>query len=327
MVLPSRRGKATSSVHSGILQARCLHPEGMARKARILAVDDKKANLVALDAILYAEYDLVFAESGAEALAVLQARQDIDLVLMDVQMPDLDGFETAARIKKIEGCNELPIIFITAIFTEDPWVKKGYEVGGIDYFSKPFDPEILKLKIAMYASFRLRSQFLKERELHLKESEELLRVGRKLSTVLESLPVGVLIADPEGRICQVTEEVARILNTGSTDPDSYGELLGWWDTAGKMLKNHGGPLARALQHGESTHSERVTIRRFNGAAKTIVASASPLRGLDRRIVGAVVLIQDLTETKKIEEDLEKRVTNLISLGVELEESNSTPTRP
>lgn len=292
----------------------------MARKANILAVDDKKANLVALDAILHTEYELVFAQSGHEALSILERRRDIDLVLMDVQMPDLDGFETAARIKEIAGYGDIPIIFITAIFTENPWVRKGYEVGGIDYFSKPFDPEILKLKIAVYASFRLRAQFLKERELHLKESEELLRVGRKLSSVLESLPVGVLIADPDGRICQITEEVARILNTDATDADSYGELLGWWDTAGRMLKNHGGPLARALQRGESTHSEGVQIRRFNGTAKTIVASAFPLRGLDRRIVGAVILIQDLTETRKIEEDLEKRVTNLISLGVELEES-------
>lgn len=292
----------------------------MGRKANILAVDDRRANLVALDAILHGDYELVFAESGQEALSVLESRRDIDVVLMDVQMPDLDGFETAARIKKMEGCSDLPIIFVTAIFTENPWIKKGYEVGGIDYFSKPFDPEILKLKVSVYASFRLKAQFLKERELHLRESEELLRVGRKLSSVLESLPVGVLIADPDGRICQITEEVSRILNTDSTDADCYGELLGWWDTAGKMLKNHGGPLARALQHGASTHSEPVRIRRFNGAAKTIVASALPLRGLDGRIVGAVILIQDLTETRKIEEDLEKRVTNLISLGVELEES-------
>jgi PAS domain S-box-containing protein len=292
----------------------------MGRKANILAVDDRRANLVALDAILHGDYDLVFAESGQEALRILEGRRDIDVVLMDVQMPDLDGFETAARIKKMEGCSDLPIIFVTAIFTENPWIKKGYAVGGIDYFSKPFDPEILKLKVSVYASFRLKAQFLKERELHLRESEELLRVGRKLSSVLESLPVGVLIADPDGRICQITEEVSRILNTDSTDADCYGELLGWWDTAGKMLKDHDGPLSRALQHGASTHSEPVRIRRFNGAAKTIVASALPLRGLDGRIVGAVILIQDLTETRKIEEDLEKRVTNLISLGVELEES-------
>jgi PAS domain S-box-containing protein len=290
------------------------------RKANILVVDDKRANLLAMDSVLGQEHNVVYAESGEEAIALLHTRRDVDLILMDVQMPGLDGFETASQIKQMEGYGDIPIIFVTAIFTEDPWIKRGYEVGGIDYFSKPFDPEILRLKVAVYASFRLKASFLKERELHIRESEELLRVGRKLSTLLESLPVGVLIADPDGRICQTTEEVSRILNTQSTEADCYGEILGWWDTAGKTLKDTNGPLARALQKGESSHSERIQIRQFNGRVKAIFASASPLRGLDGRIVGAVILIQDLTETKKIEEDLENRVSKLISLGVELEES-------
>ena len=292
----------------------------MPRKANVLAVDDKRANLIALDGLLYADYNVIFAESGEAAIGILEKRTDIDLVLMDVQMPGMDGFETATHIKKMEAHKDLPIIFVTAIFTENPWIKKGYEVGGIDYFTKPFDPDILKLKVAVYSSFRLKADFLRERELHIKESEELLRVGRKLANILESLPVGVLIADSEGRICQTTEEVSRILNTAATDADSYGELLGWWDTAGKMLKGHGGPLERALKQGQASHNAQLQIRQFNGKPKTILASASPLRGLDNEIVGAVILIQDLTETKEIEQDLEKRVTNLISLGVALEQT-------
>jgi CheY-like chemotaxis protein len=252
------------------------------------AVDDKRANLLALEAVLGGDYQVVFASSGEEAISLVEKRGDIDLILMDVQMPDLDGFETAARIKQMKERQDIPIIFVTAIYTEDPWIRKGYEVGGIDYFSKPFDPEILKMKVAVYASFRRKADFLKERERHIRESEELLKVGRKLSTLLESLPVGVLIGDAEGRICQTTEEVARILNTADpSDAGSYGELLGWWDSAGRMLKNENGPLARAL------------------------------RG---RIVGAVILMQDLTESREIEEALEQRVTQLISIGVELEES-------
>jgi PAS domain S-box-containing protein len=297
-----------------------LRAADMPRKANILAVDDKRANLVALDGLLYADYNVIFAQSGEEAIEILQNRRDIDLILMDVQMPGMDGFETASRIKQLDAHRDVAIIFVTAIFTDNPWIKKGYEVGGIDYFTKPFDPDILKLKVAVYSSFRLKADFLRERELHLRESEELLRVGRKLSSVLESLPVGVLIADSDGRICQITEEVSRILNTDSTDGDSYGELLGWWDTAGKGLKDHEGPLERALKRGQSTHNERLQIRRFNGAPKAIVASASPLRGRDGQIVGAVILIQDLTETKQIGEDLERRVTNLITLGVELEQT-------
>jgi PAS domain S-box-containing protein len=293
------------------------------RKANILLVDDRRANLVALEAVLGEAHNLVYAESGEQAIGVLQRRRDVDLILMDVQMPGLDGFETAQLIKRTDGCADIPIIFVTAIFTEDPWIRKGYEVGGIDYFSKPFDPEILKLKVAVYASFRQKEHFLRERELHIRESEELLRAGRKLSALLESLPVGVLIADLDGRICQTTEQAGRILNTaGVAEADAYGELLGWWDTAGKALRDQTGPLARALQHGESSQSEPIQVRRFNGAVKTIVASASPLRGLDGGIVGAVILIQDLTETKKIEEDLQSRVTGLITLGVELEQSTA-----
>jgi PAS domain-containing protein len=207
------------------------------------------------------------------------------------------------------------------VYQDDPFVRRGYEVGGIDYFSKPFDPEILKMKIAAYASFRLKADLLKERELHIRESEELLRVGRKLSCMLESLPVGVLIADIDGRICQTTEEAARILKcVEPAQSDAYGELLGWWDSAGQMIKDKTGPLARALREAETTHSEPLRIRCFDNSDKTILASASPLQGLDGKTVGAVVLIRDLTESKKIEEDLAQRVTRLIALGVELEES-------
>jgi PAS domain S-box-containing protein len=290
-----------------------------ARKPRLLLVDDKRANLIALQAVLGEGYDLLFAESGEQAIGMLQKEHDVDLILLDVQMPGLDGFETALLIKRLEACAGIPIIFVTAIFTEDPWIRKGYEVGGIDYFSKPFDPEILKLKVAVYSSFRQRENFLRERELHIRESEELLRAGRKLSALLESLPVGVLIADADGRICQTTEEAARILNTaGVAEADTYGELLGWWDSAGKALKDHDGPLARALYQGETSQSERLRVRRFNGKPMTLVASTSPLRGPEGRILGAVILIQDLTEASEIEADLQERVTKLVSLGVELE---------
>lgn len=293
------------------------------RRARVLVVDDKRANLLAFAAVLENDCELLFAESGAEAIKALETHRNVDVILMDVHMPDMDGFETAGRIKKMRDAQDIPIIFVTAVYQDDPFVKKGYEVGGIDYFAKPFDPEILKMKVAAYASFRLKADLLRERELHIRESEELLRVGRKLSAVLESLPVGVLIADVEGRICQSTEETSRILKCiGLQQGDAYGEMLGWWDSGGQMIKDESGPLARALRGGETTHSQPLEIRCFDGTSKTILASASPLHGLGGQIVGAVVLIRDLTESKQIEEDLAKRVTRLVALGVELEESTA-----
>src|SRR5688572_5640370 len=252
-------------------------PSPLISKAVVLAVDDKRANLIALEALLSETYKLVFADSGREAVKAVQTMSDIDLILMDVQMPEMDGFQTAKEIKKLEAARDIPIIFVTAVHNEDPYIRKGYEVGGVDYFAKPFDPEVLKMKVAIYAAFRTREKVLRERERHVRESEELLRVGRKLSSVLESLRVGVLIADVEGRICQSTHEVSRILKSAEPiENDAYGTILGWWDRAGHMIKDEGGPLVRALRNGESSHSEPIEIQCVDGSTAKIVASASPL---------------------------------------------------
>jgi len=102
------------------------------RHANVLAVDDQHANLVTLDAVLSPDFDVVRARSGEEALAILQARDDIDVILLDVQMPGMDGFEVAARVKQLPGCKDIPIVFVTAVYHEDPFVKQGYQVGIID---------------------------------------------------------------------------------------------------------------------------------------------------------------------------------------------------
>src|SRR5215204_1091201 len=105
------------------------------RKINLLLVDDHPGNLLSLEAVFSeSEYNLIMAQSGMEAIQLIQ-QHDIAVVLLDVQIPEMDGFETARRIKAIEGCRDVPIIFVTAIYKEDPFIKKGYEVGGIDYFS------------------------------------------------------------------------------------------------------------------------------------------------------------------------------------------------
>jgi len=295
----------------------------MLGRPTVLAVDDNEANLLALEAVLEKDYDVIRASSGADAVALLEKDEacEIDVILLDVHMPGMDGFQTAERIRRLKACADVPIVFITAIYKEDPYIRRGYEAGGIDYFSKPFDPDILKLKIAIYASFRQRAKILQQRERQVRESEELLRVGRKLASVLESLPAGVLIADIGGRICQTTEEVSRILKVDQQlDGDSYGQMLAWWDSGGHPLKDLDGALAQALQAGEPSHSKPVQVRCLDGSTSTILASTSPLRGVNGKIVGAVILIQDLTEHKRIEQELEQRVVNLIGLGVQLEQS-------
>ncbi|MEP6959339.1 MAG: response regulator [Nitrospirota bacterium] len=293
------------------------------RKINLLLVDDRHPNLVALEAVLsHPDYNLILAHSGPEAIELIK-KHDIALVLLDVQMPEMDGFETARRMKAIESCRDIPIIFITANYTEDPFIKKGYEVGGIDYFGKPFDPEILRLKVGVYASFRQQTYLIQEKEQRIKETEELLNAGRKLSSVLETLPVGVLIADAEGRVCQANDQVLKIWGcTGLVETDSYGEFLGWWDHDGKLIKASQGPMARSLRSGESFHNELTQITCFDGTSKYVLSSASPLRSVGGNTVGAVVVIQDVTEHKQIEHDIGQRIQNLISSGIEGEQSGS-----
>lgn len=292
------------------------------RQINLLLVDDHPSNLIALEAVLSDDdtYNLILAHSGSEAIELMK-KHEIALVLLDVQMPEMDGFETARRMKAMEGYRDIPIIFITAVYNEDPFIKKGYEVGGIDYFSKPFDPEILRLKVGLYSSFHQKTHLLQEREARIRETEELLKTGRKLSNVLEASPVGVLIADGEGRVCQVNEQVLRIWGfTDFSEKVSYGELLNWWDHDGKLIKASHGPMARSLRTGESSQNELTHIRCFDGTSKSVLTSASPLRSLDGEIVGVVVVIQDVTEHNQIAQDIEQRIQKLISSGIELKQT-------
>ena len=285
----------------------------------MLAVDDTPANLVALDAVLSDKYDLVFAHSGPEAIAILQQDRAIDVVLMDVQMPTMDGYQAAALIKKLPGCDEIPLVFITAVYHEDPHVKRGYQVGGVDYFSKPFDPDILRLKLEVYASFRRRASLLRAKEQQLRDSEDVLRASRKLWSVLEGLPVGVIIADVAGRICQANDEVLRILKSmRAVENDAYGEILEWWRRNEATVRRSQSPLTRTLGTGESFKNQVVTLECLDGSTARVLESTSPLRELNGAIVGAVVVLQDLTEPMKVEADFEERVARLVSIGVELE---------
>lgn len=289
---------------------------------KLLIVDDKPANLLALEAVLDGpEYKLIRANSGAEALDQLRAHPDTALILLDVQMPGMDGMETARRIKRMPGYHEIPIIFITAIFTEDPFVKKGYQAGAVDYFSKPFDPEILRLKVGIYASFRQKATFLRDKERQLRESEELLRTGRKLSAILESLTVGVIITDAQGRVCQANDAILRILKSvDQVQTDSYGDFIAWWNRDGQLLKGRDGPLMQTLLKGDASHNEVLQLQCLDQTTKSVFASSSPLRGRDGRIVGAVLVMQDVTAHREIGEDIEKRIVNLVTLGVEFEEA-------
>jgi CheY-like chemotaxis protein len=122
----------------------------MTERARILLVDDRPENLLALEAILSSlDQELVRASSGEEALGAL-LKNDVALILLDVQMPGMDGFETAAQIRARARTRDIPIIFLTAVDTDAHNAYRGYAAGGADYITKPFDPWVLRAKVQVF---------------------------------------------------------------------------------------------------------------------------------------------------------------------------------
>ena len=138
----------------------------MTGKARILLVDDRPENLLALEAILSSlDQTLVRAASGEEALKALLS-EEFAVILLDVQMPGMDGFETASHIKRRERTRDIPIIFLTAINREPQHAFRGYSAGAVDYLSKPFDPWVLRAKVAVFVELYLKNrQLLEQAEL------------------------------------------------------------------------------------------------------------------------------------------------------------------
>jgi len=140
----------------------------------VLVVDDQPENLLSMEAVLTSpEIHLVLARSGKEALrAVLE--YDFALILMDVQMPLMDGFETAELIRQRERSRLTPIIFVTAINKSDRNMYQGYSFGAVDYVFKPFMPEILKSKVDVFVELFRKSSELKDK------SDDLARINRRL---------------------------------------------------------------------------------------------------------------------------------------------------
>lgn len=139
-------------------------------EVKILLVDDREDNLISIESIFSSQgYHFVKANSGREALKILLKEQDFTLILMDVKMPELSGFETASLIYEREKLKNIPIIFITAYNYSDEKVYEGYKTGAIDYIYKPIKPQLLKAKVTVYVDLYKKKQELIEKELKLKK--------------------------------------------------------------------------------------------------------------------------------------------------------------
>jgi PAS domain S-box-containing protein len=170
----------------------------------VLLVDDRSENLLALEAVLAPlPCRLVSVTSGEDALKAL-LNDEFAVVLLDVQMPGMDGFETAELIKGRERTRAVPIIFITAISKEREHVFHGYSSGAVDYLFKPFDPDVLRSKVSVFLELDAKSRAAAQ-------SEAVLRAA------FDFAPIGKLRVDLEGRIAEVNRALARLLDYQPAD--------------------------------------------------------------------------------------------------------------
>jgi signal transduction histidine kinase len=159
---------------------------------KILLVDDREDNLLSMEIVLEKEgYSFTKARSGLEALKVLLKEDDFSLILLDVKMPGIDGYETAELIYQRDKLREVPIIFITAHHYEPENIFKGYKYGGVDYIYKPFNADILRSKVAVFAELYKKNQLLRQQEQKLiginKELKNEIKKQKKSEQKISSL--------------------------------------------------------------------------------------------------------------------------------------------
>jgi len=189
-------------------------------EAKILLVDDRADNLISIEAILEKDnYTIVKANSGRAALKVLLNDHDFSLILMDVQMPELNGYETATIIYERDKLRSIPIVFITANNYDEDFMFRGYKMGGVDYIYKPINPELLRAKVAVFVELYSKNQQLLLQEKKLLAANEFLQTEieeRKASEERVKLLNEQLVTKNES-LKQMNEELDQFAYMASHD--------------------------------------------------------------------------------------------------------------
>ncbi len=296
----------------------------------ILMVDDQPSKLLSYEVILHELGErLVKATSGREALDHL-LKSDVAVVLMDVSMPEIDGFELADMMRQHPRFAKTPIIFVSAVHLSEVDRIRGYQSGAVDYIPVPVVPDVLRAKVSVFAELHRKSRELQNLNRDLEQrvaerSEELRLLNEQLQqrvaeleSIMQVLPVGVAVArDPMCEVVTGNARLSEILgmpyrdNLSNAGDDMPFEM---WEN-GRKLTPAEMPVRRAALSGKTTGMIEIEVVPSCSSSHHVLVSASPLFDESGAVRGAVGAFFDVTERKRMEDTLRERA-ELLELASE-----------
>ncbi|MEH1819483.1 MAG: response regulator [Nostoc sp.] len=270
----------------------------MEPKVNILLVDDKLENLLALEAILEKlGENLVRATSGEEALRCL-LHQDFAVILLDVQMPGMDGFETATLIRNRGRSRHTPIIFLTAFSTSDQMLFKGYALGAVDYLLKPLDPNILTSKVTVFVELFKKTEAVKEQAAQLVAvNTELRQSEERFRSLSTCSPVGIFETDTEGN-CKYTNPRYQAI-CGLIAAESLEKR--WLESVHPEDRERAIASWSAYICEGRDYSEEFRFQTTQASIRWVQVRSSPMLSSQGELLGYVGTLEDITERKQAEE--------------------------
>ena len=271
-----------------------LDPESTAgRRMKILLVDDTPENLISLEAALSGlDDELVLANSGKEALRHL-LNSDFAAILLDVRMPEMDGFETAELIRSRSRSRRIPILFLTGYRNEEH-LFRGYDLGAVDFLFKPIVPEVLRSKVAVFVELsRVNARLEEQADALRRQARVLQKAEQRFRALLEAAPDAMMMCRADGEIVMVNSQAKVLFGTGGQQLDSRNirSLVPEW-------KCPPGPAWTPVNVQSVSGAVEMVAVRENGVRFPVEVSCSPL-DTDEGVV-ITNTIRDISERKKAE---------------------------
>ncbi len=275
---------------------------------KILSVDDRPENLFALEVILRDEdYKCVRANSGAEALEILQDEQDFAIILMDVQMPMMDGFETVELIRQIEKLKHVPIIFLTASMDSSVHVFKGYQAGAVDYMIKPLSPEILRAKVSVFVDLYKKNYELlvqKEQMVLLNSDVTAQKLISEYSlSLIEASHDPLFAISPEGKITDMNNASVKVTGI-SREQLLNTDFINYFTEPQKAREVYQEAFAKG-----SVADSPLRFRHKEGKLTDVLFNGSVYKDDKENVLGVVIVARDVTAQKRFENELIEAKSN------------------